>query len=284
MLFQFELMDVDSGPGGKWNVVPFKLTDFKRIMSKWQYGLGHGKGWNSLYMNNHDQPRMVSRFGDDQQYRLESAKMLGTLLHTLQGTPYVYQGEEIGMTNVKFDSIEQYQDIETHNMYNEKVHQEGQDPAKVMQSIYIKGRDNARTPMQWDDSPNAGFTTGKPWLAVNPNYQQINAKQAVGDPNSIYNYYKRLIQTRRDNLVLIYGEFDELLVDSEVFYAYTRTLGEERALVVLNFTGGEQRFELPEVVAYAGTQLLISNYEVDPAQDIKSFTARPYEARVYRLS
>ncbi|PWK16315.1 glycoside hydrolase family 13 protein [Tumebacillus permanentifrigoris] len=284
MLFQFELMDIDSGPGGKWNVVPYTLTDFKRIMSKWQYGLGRGKGWNSLYLNNHDQPRMVSRFGDDSTYRLESAKMLGTLLHTLQGTPYIYQGEEIGMTNVKFDTIEHYQDIETHNMYNEKVHQEGQDPAKVMESIYIKGRDNARTPMQWDDSEHAGFTTGTPWLQVNPNYPQINAKQAVSDPNSIYNYYKRLIQTRRDNLVLVYGEFDELLSDSETFYAYTRTLNEERVLVILNFTCSDQAFELPKEVTYQTAELLISNYEVDPAQDIRNFTTRPYEARVYRLN
>ncbi|KEO83387.1 glycoside hydrolase family 13 protein [Tumebacillus flagellatus] len=282
MLFQFELMDIDSG-NGKWDVRPYKLTDLKRILSKWQYGLGHGKGWNSLYMNNHDQPRMVSRFGDDRTFRLESAKMLGTLLHTQQGTPYVYQGEEIGMTNVKFESIDQYQDIETLNMYHEKVNQQGADPAKVMESIYIKGRDNARTPMQWDDSPNAGFTTGTPWLQVNPNYTEINAKQAVSDPNSIYNYYKRLIQTRKNNLVLIYGEFDELLKDSETFYVYTRTLGDERALIVLNFTKTDQTFELPSDVTYNGFELLISNYDVDPTQDIRTFTTRPYEARVYRL-
>lgn len=283
MLFQFELMDIDAGPGGKWNVTPFQLTDFKRIMSKWQYGLGHGKGWNSLYLNNHDQPRMVSRFGDDGRYRLESAKMLGTLLHTMQGTPYVYQGEELGMTNVQFATIAEYRDIETLNMFHEKVHEQGQDVAHVMNTIYIKGRDNARTPMQWDASANAGFTSGTPWIAVNPNYTEINAEQAVSDPHSIYHYYKRLIATRKANLVLVYGEFEELLADSEEFYAYTRTLEEDRALIVLNFTGEEQEFLLPSHVHYAGYDLLISNYEVDSAQDISCFTARPYEARVYRL-
>lgn len=282
MLFQFELMDIDSG-NGKWDVRPYKLTDLKRILSKWQYGLGHGKGWNSLYMNNHDQPRMVSRFGDDQMYRVESAKMLGTLLHTQQGTPYVYQGEEIGMTNVQFDSIDEYRDIETLNMYNEKVHEQGADPAEVMKTIYIKGRDNARTPMQWEDAPHAGFTTGTPWLQVNPNYREINAKQAVADPNSIYNYYKRLIQTRKHNLVLIYGEFEELLQDSEQFYVYTRTLGEERALIVLNFTNQAHTFSLPTDVTYDRAELLISNYEVENAQEVRLYTARPYEARVYRL-
>ncbi|MBL0385393.1 alpha-glucosidase [Tumebacillus sp. ITR2] len=282
MLFQFELMDVDSGHG-KWDIIPYKLTDLKRILSKWQYGLGHGKGWNSLYMNNHDQPRMVSRFGNDETYRLQSAKMLGTLLHTQQGTPYVYQGEELGMTNVKFDSIDQYKDIETLNMYHEKVHEQGVDPAHVMLTIYIKGRDNARTPMQWDDSANAGFTTGTPWIEVNPNYTEINAKQAVSDPNSIYNYYKRLIRTRKDNLVLVYGEFDELLADSETFYAYTRTLDNERALVVLNFTAQDQTFTLPSEITYTGFELLISNYDLDATQDIRTFTTRPYEARVYRL-
>lgn len=179
MVFHFELMDVDSGPHGKWDLKPWDLRDIKRIIAKWQTGL-EGKGWNSLYLNNHDQPRMLSRFGDDRTYRKESGKMLATLLHTLQGTPYIYQGEELGMTNVRFASIESYKDIETLNMFAEQL-AAGRDEADIMNAIYAKGRDNGRTPMQWDGSEHAGFTTGTPWIAVNPNYPDINAEQAVND-------------------------------------------------------------------------------------------------------
>jgi len=283
MVFQFELMDIDSGPGGKWDVKPWTLKDFKGIMSKWQYGL-QGRGWNSLYMSNHDQPRPVSRFGDDKNYRLESAKMLGTLLHTQQGTPYIYQGEEIGMTNVHFKTIEDYQDIETLNMWREKVVQGGADPAQVLAAIHVKGRDNARTPMQWNDSPHAGFTTGTPWLQVNPNYQWINVEQARQDPNSIYHYYRKLIQNRREHLVLVYGDFREILADSDSIYAYVRTLGDERALVILNFFGTPTEFVMPEDINYDRAELLISNYEVDPAENLLRFELRPYEARVYKLT
>lgn len=190
MVFHFELMDVDSGPGGKWNVQPWKLADIKSIISKWQVALD-GKGWNSLYMNNHDQPRMLSRFGDDKLFPKESGKMLATLLHTLQGTPYIYQGEEIGMTNVQFASIDDYKDIEIVNMYKEYL-AAGHSEEKIMNSIYIKGRDNGRTPMQWNSEPQAGFTTGNPWLAVNPNYKDINVEKALADPDSIFHYYKKL--------------------------------------------------------------------------------------------
>ena len=182
MLFQFEHMDLDRDPGGmsaKWSLKRWDLLDLKRVMTRWQSDL-EGKGWNSLYLSNHDQPRSVSRFGDDGQYRVQSAKLLGTFLHMLQGTPYVYQGEEIGMTNVRFPSIDDYRDIETLNMYQEFVHIRGIDPAIVMAGIHAKSRDNARTPMQWDDSPNAGFTTGTPWIGVNPNYPQINVRARAG--------------------------------------------------------------------------------------------------------
>ena len=282
MVFQFEHMDIDSGPGGKWDVTPWKLTDLKRIMGKWQTGL-HGKGWNSLYLCNHDQPRSVSRFGDDARFRLESAKMLGTMLHTLQGTPYVYQGEELGMTNVKFATLDEYKDIETLNMYRDKVIEGGESHDKIMNAIYIKGRDNARTPMQWDASANAGFTTGTPWIAVNPNYTEIHAQQAVSDPNSVFNYYKKLIQNRRDHLVFVYGDYRSIHEENDRIYSYLRMWNDERALVVLNFFAEPVEFELPEEIGFADKELLISNYEVDVSQDIRRFALRPYEARAYRL-
>jgi oligo-1,6-glucosidase len=282
MIFTFEHMDIDSGPGGKWDLKPWKLADLKDVMSKWQKGL-EGKGWNSLYLNNHDQPRMVSRFGNDSEYRLESAKMLGTFLHMMQGTPYIYQGEELGMTNVRFENIDDYNDLEILNMYREKVIEGGQDAAKVMESIYVKGRDNARTPMHWDDSENAGFTTGTPWLKMNPNFTEINAKYALEDSNSIYYYYQKLIKLRKEHDIIVYGNYDLILDEHEEIYAYTRTLGEEKLLVVLNFFSDTPEFKLPEGIQYSTKQLLISNYEVNENTDIQSFSLRPYEARVYLL-
>ncbi|MEW4285607.1 glycoside hydrolase family 13 protein [Priestia koreensis] len=282
MVFQFEHMDLDGGPEGKWDLRPLKLTDLKNSLSKWQTGLD-GKGWNSLYLNNHDQPRMVSRFGNDQKYRVESAKMLATMLHMLQGTPYIYQGEELGMTNIKLDSINDYKDIETLNMYREKVVEGHADEQKVMNSIYVKGRDNARTPIQWDDSENAGFTTGTPWLAVNENYQYINAKQAVLDENSIYHYYRELIQLRKQHDIIVYGSYELLLPDDEELYVYTRTLGDEKLLVLLNFTGDEKTFMLPSGISYSKKEVLISNYPVDVDASIEQLGLKPYEARVYKL-
>lgn len=282
MVFQFEHMDLDGGPEGKWDLRPLKLTDLKNSLSKWQTGLD-GKGWNSLYLNNHDQPRMVSRFGNDQKYRVESAKMLATMLHMLQGTPYIYQGEELGMTNIKLDSINDYKDIETLNMYREKVVEGHADEQKVMNSIYVKGRDNARTPIQWDNSENAGFTTGTPWLAVNENYQYINAKQAVLDENSIYHYYRELIQLRKQHDIIVYGSYELLLPDDEELYVYTRTLGDEKLLVLLNFTGDEKTFMLPSGISCSKKEVLISNYPVDVDASIEQLGLKPYEARVYKL-
>ncbi|MCA0174015.1 glycoside hydrolase family 13 protein [Bacillus sp. RAR_GA_16] len=281
MVFQFEHVDLDSGDG-KWDVQLLKLKDLKDTFTKWQKGL-EGAGWNSLYLNNHDQPRMVSRFGDDTTYRIESAKMLATFLHTLQGTPYIYQGEELGMTNVHFDSIDEYKDIETLNMYKEKVEQDKEDPDKVMQAIYKKGRDNARTPMQWDDSLHAGFTTGDPWIKVNPNYKEINAEAAVNDPDSVYQYYKELIRLRKENPILVYGQYDLLLENHEQIYAYTRKYEGETLLVILNFSDQESEFVLPEELEHGGKSLLISNYEVDEREGIERFRLRGYEARVYKL-
>lgn len=283
MIFTFEHMDIDSGPGGKWDLKPWKLADLKAVMSKWQKGL-EDRGWNSLYLNNHDQPRMVSRFGDDAEYRNESAKMLGTFLHMMQGTPYIYQGEEIGMTNVKFESIEDYNDLEILNMYREKVTEGGQDVAKVMESIYVKGRDNARTPMHWDDSENAGFTSGKPWLKVNPNYKEINAKIALEDSNSIYYYYQNLIKLRKEYDIIVYGNYDLILEEHDQIYAYTRRLGNETLLVILNFYAENPNFQLPENISFKSKQLIISNYDVSENEDIQSISLRPYEARVYLLN
>ncbi|MCM3121731.1 MULTISPECIES: alpha-glucosidase [unclassified Mesobacillus] len=281
MVFQFEHVDLDSGPGGKWDLKPLQLTDLKKNFTKWQMGL-EDIGWNSLYLNNHDQPRMVSRFGNDKQYRVESAKMLATFLHMLKGTPYVYQGEEIGMTNVRFDSIDDYKDIETLNMYDEKVNQQGEDPAKVMESIYVKGRDNARTPFQWDDSEHGGFTTGTPWIQVNPNYPQINARQAVADENSIYHYYRKLIQLRKEQQIIVHGRYDILLPEDENIYVYTRTLSSQKLLVILNFTGEEQSFTLPADLQDKKSDVLVSNYEPAP-EYVSSIPLRPYEAIVYLL-
>jgi oligo-1,6-glucosidase len=281
MIFQFEHVDLDSGPGGKWDLKPLKLTDLKRSFTKWQKGLEE-EGWNSLYLNNHDQPRMVSRFGNDKEYRVESAKMLGTFLHMLKGTPYIYQGEEIGMTNVRFNSIQEYQDIETLNMYNEKVVQNGEDPAKVMESIYVKGRDNARTPFQWDESEHGGFTTGTPWLQVNPNYKEINAKLAVEDEHSIYHYYRQLIQLRKEYPIIVHGSYDLLVPDDEKIYVYTRAHESQTLLVALNFSSEQQSFNVPEELQGKQGKVLISNY--DGNVEIKPTLAlRPYEAIVYLI-
>jgi oligo-1,6-glucosidase len=282
MVFQFEHVGLDSGPGGKWDIRPWSLADLKKTMTKWQKEL-EGKGWNSLYLNNHDQPRAVSRFGDDGKYRVESAKMLATFLHMMQGTPYIYQGEELGMTNVRFPSIEDYRDIETLNMYKEHVEEYGEDPQTVMEKIYYKGRDNARTPMQWDDSENAGFTTGTPWIQVNPNYKEINAKAALADPNSVFHYYKKLIQLRKQHDIIVYGTYNLILEDDPYIYAYTRTLGNEKLIVITNFSGKNPVFRLPDDITYKTKELLISNYDVDETEELKKIHLRPWEARVYKI-
>lgn len=282
MTFHFQHMRVDARNNNKWDVKPFDLRELKEIMSIWQKKL-EGKGWNSLYLSNHDQARPVSRFGNDREYRVESAKMLGTWLHMMQGTPYIYQGEELGMTNVSFPSIEDHRCIETINMYKDATENQGKCPEDIMKSIYAKSRDNARTPMQWDDSPQAGFTTGKPWIMVNPNYKEINAMLAVADPNSIYHYYKKLIELRKTYPIVIYGKYDLILAEHEQIAAYTRTLGEEKLLVVTNFSKEQPKFHLPQGIFYQTYKVLISNYDIDKQEGISSFKLKPYEARVYLL-
>ncbi|MBQ1793866.1 MAG: alpha-glucosidase, partial [Peptostreptococcaceae bacterium] len=218
MVFHFELMDLPNA-SDKFYKKPYKLTDIKNIFMKWYDGL-ENIGWNSLFMNNHDQPRMVSRFGNDSKYRIESAKMLATLIHTFKGTPYIYQGEEIGMTNIYFDDIKKYRDIETINYYNEKIKNE--DEKSLIERIKITSRDNARTPMQWDNNLNGGFSKATPWIDVNPNYKQINVKESLEDSNSIFNYYKELIKLRHNNDTIVYGDVKLIYPENESIFAYTR--------------------------------------------------------------
>ena len=285
MLFQFEHVEMDmddSSDSPRWNSKPWSLLELKRIMTRWQKEL-EGKGWNSLYLSNHDQPRAVSRFGDDGRYRVESAKLLATFLHTLHGTPYVYQGEEIGMTNVAFPTIDDYRDMETRNMYQEFVEEKGIDRTVVMAIIHAKSRDNARTPMQWDASVHAGFSTGTPWIKVNPNYSEINVQRARIDPDSVLHYYRKLIRLRREHPVIVHGCYDLLLEAHKQVYAFTRTWKNERLLVILNFSPDAPVFTLPSHIYFTNKELLIGNYSVDTGEDIKLLTLRPYEARIYRL-
>lgn len=284
MVFQFEHMGLDADPGAPlgWGWRRWGLLELKQIMTRWQKDL-EGKGWNSQYLSNHDQPRQVSRFGDDDHYRVESAKLLATFLHLLQGTPYIYQGEEIGMTNIAFPSIEDYRDIWTLNAYREMVEEKGMDQKAFMELVHKKSRDNARTPMQWDDSANAGFTTGMPWIGVNPNYHEINAAQALADSQSIFYYYQRLIRLRKADPVIVYGQYDLILDDHPEIYAFTRSLEDDCLLVILNFTANTPVFVLPDDLSAENSASLIANYPVDGAEDIRQLTLRPFEARVYRL-
>lgn len=270
MVFQFEHICLDQQPGGeKWDVCELSLPALKECFCRWQQGLHH-EGWNSLFLNNHDLPRIVSRWGDDGEYRVESAKMLATMLHGMQGTPYIYQGEELGMTNIRLD-IDRYVDLEIRNIYRERT-EKGYTPEEVMTSIWARGRDNARTPMQWTDGPNAGFTTGTPWLPVNPNCAWINAEDALADPNSVFHHYRRLIQLRKTYPVFRDGTFTLLCPEDETVFAYTRDTEVEHLLVVCNFSGEEAAFEWPE--EFRNGQVLVSNYK-DASQ-----TLRPYEAKM----
>ncbi|WP_370831922.1 alpha-glucosidase [Clostridium sp.] len=280
MVFQFEHISLDKIPRkNKWDLKELDLRDLKRVFSKWQTELD-GEGWNSLFWNNHDLPRIVSRWGNDKEYRVKSAKMLGTLLHGLKGTPYIYQGEEIGMTNIKFDTIEEYNDIEIRNMYKERIAR-GFTHEEIMESIYAKGRDNARTPVQWDNTENAGFTTGKPWLKVNENYRDVNVENALKDKDSIFYHYKKLIDIRRNNESIIYGDYELLDPEDKNIYAYRRRFNGDNILVVCNF------YEKPVEFNFKGDcnrtpEILISNYK-DSSIEITNLKLRPYEAIMYRI-
>ena len=273
MVFQFEHVDCVQGPIGKWSDEKPKLSALRPILNKWQYEL-EGKAWNSLYWDNHDQQRVVSRFGNDSdQFRVVSAKMLATCLHMMKGTPYIYQGEEIGMTNVYFDRLEDYRDIESINAYHQYVDSGIVSPEKMMSYLKFISRDNARTPMQWNDKENAGFTTGTPWIKVNPNYTTINTEAALADPDSVFYYYQKLIQLRHTLPIVVYGTFHGLLEDSETIYAYTRTLDDQTLTIACNFTDTEQPCDLFE---HGAGKELISNYA-----EHKAGVLQPYEARVF---
>lgn len=256
MVFQFEHVSLDNGPRGQITHLRTRLTDFKRIMSRWQDGLAED-GWNSLYLSNHDQPRSVSRFGSDGRYRVRSAKTLATCLHMMKGTPYVYQGEELGMTNAPFATLEDFRDLDTINLFQEMLQEHRGTYDQLMEFFQRKSRDNARTPMQWDAGENAGFTTGTPWLMVNPNYREINAEAALADPDSIFYHYQALIRLRHTQEVVREGRYDLLLPDSESLYVYTRTTDTQQLLVICSFSEEEEPFQVPE--AFLTGQILLSN-------------------------
>ena len=273
MVFQFEHIGLDQKEGGeKWDLAPLPFKKLKKIMARWQNEL-YNCGWNSLFWDNHDLPRIVSRWGNDREYRVESAKMLAILLHGMQGTPYIYQGEELGMTNVQYD-IEDYKDCEIINMYHERL-EKGYSKDEIMKSIYAKGRDNARTPMQWDDTENAGFTTGTPWIKVNDNYDKINARSQVDDPDSIFSCYRKLVQLRKDYPVFVDGKFTLLLEDDENIFAYSRKNEEKTMIVVCNFF--DKEIPMPLAKECGDMEVLISNYKDTSDMSV----LRPYEARMY---
>ena len=273
MVFQFEHIGLDQKEGGdKWDLAPLPFKKLKTTMAHWQNEL-YNCGWNSLFWNNHDLPRIVSRWGNDREYRVESAKMLAILLHGMQGTPYIYQGEELGMTNVQYD-IEDYKDCEIINMYHERL-EKGYSKDEIMKSIYAKGRDNARTPMQWDDTENAGFTTGTPWIKVNDNYDKINARSQVDDPDSIFSCYRKLVELRKDYPVFVDGKFTLLLEDDENIFAYSRKNEEKTMIVVCNFF--DKEIPMPLAKECGDMEVLISNYKDTSDMSV----LRPYEARMY---
>jgi oligo-1,6-glucosidase len=280
MVFQFEHVELDRDPSDRLAALPLRLTSLKASLARWQAGLA-AAGWNSLYFGNHDQPRAVSRYGsDDPAHREASAKLLATVLHLHRGTPYVYQGEELGMTNYPFTSAGEIADIESRHYYRQAV-DAGQDPARALAALRRRSRDNARTPMQWDASPHAGFTTGTPWLPVNPNYPGINAAAQAGDPDSVLSYYRRLIALRHDLPVVAEGDFTLLLPDDERIWAFTRRLGATELLVVANLSDSPAGAEIPAGRDWAAAELLLSNY---PPPAAATFVLRAWEARVYRHS
>ena len=276
MVFQFEHVTLDHG-ASKWDVRPLDLRELKRSLGRWQEGLAES-GWNSLYWNNHDQPRAVSRFGDDGAFRVRSATALATVLHLHRGTPYVFQGEELGMTNVPFAGLDDFRDLESINHVHEAV-ELGADPDELLTALRTMSRDNARTPMQWDASPHAGFTTGEPWIAVNPNHVAINAEESIADPDSVFHHYRRLIALRHEEPVVAHGDFRMLLPDDPAIYAFTRTFEGVTLLVVANLSGAEVTVDLPDAEAWGDEELVLTNLTGDGS--LPGVLA-PWEARVLR--
>lgn len=272
MVFQFENQALDQEPGKeKWDVRPLDLGELKKVLIKWQTEIDFNHAWNSLFWENHDIPRVISRWGNDQEYRVQCAKMFAIILHLMRGTPYIYNGEEIGMTNCPVKSIDEVEDIESINMYHERLEQ-GYKRADLINSINVKGRDNARRPMQWSNEENAGFTSGNPWLKVNPNYQKINVKAALADLDSIFYTYQKLIKLRHENPVVVDGDFELVENTGDSVLAFWRKLGSEKWLIVANLSGDRQRFNLDNDFK----EVLISNYEKQDS--LKNIILKPYEA------
>ena len=283
MAFSFHHLKVDYPNGEKWTKAPFDFVELKRIFSKWQIGMYEGNGWNATFWNNHDQPRALSRFGNDKEYHRESAKMLATVLHGLQGTPYIYQGEEFGMTNPYFDDISKYRDVESTNNYKILLNK-GCSEEEAIEILMQKSRDNSRTPVQWNDSENAGFTTGTPWIGVPENYKKINAEVALKDKNSIFYHYKKLIDLRRNEELMITGRYEDIDLENESVYAYKR-VGENGELVVIsNFYEPEVEFELEGngVTGLENAKILLSNYETEPEIKDGKIILKPYESTIFK--
>ncbi|MED4454807.1 alpha-glucosidase [Metabacillus fastidiosus] len=277
MVFQFEHLDL----WGKDVTTGIDIQELKKTFTHWQKGL-ESFGWNALFLENHDQPRSVSTWGNSEEYRVESAKSLATMFFLMQGTPFIYQGQEIGMTNVKYSAITDYDDVATKNLYIEE-RARGKSHEEIMEIIWKNGRDNSRTPMQWTDEINAGFTTGKPWLPVNSNYCSINVKQSLQDPDSIYHYYKKMIELRKEHETLIYGSYDPVLEEHDKIFAYTRTLNDDVFLIMANLFEEKASFAFPKSLRKKERQLLLSNYNVKQEEDLKKVIFKPFEARVYLL-
>lgn len=283
MTFSFHHLKVDYPGGQKWTDAPMDFLALKDILTHWQVGMAEGGGWNAVFWCNHDQPRVVSRFGDDGEHRVASAKMLATAVHLLQGTPYIYQGEEFGMTNPHFTSIQQYRDVESLNAYRE-LREAGKSEEEVLGILDRKSRDNSRTPVQWDDSPHAGFTRGEPWIEVAANYPEVNAAAAVADPDSVFHHYRRLIELRKTDPLVTTGRYELLDREHPSVYAYLRRGEDEALLVVNNFYADPVNWELPsEATGYGTRELVIANLP-DPAFDGAAVTLRPYESVVLRLT
>ncbi|MEQ2528408.1 alpha,alpha-phosphotrehalase [Bacillaceae bacterium CLA-AA-H227] len=281
MTFNFHHLKVDYPNGEKWTKADFDFQELKNILSKWQVEMNKGDGWNALFWCNHDQPRVVSRFGNDEEYHNESAKMLATAIHMMQGTPYIYQGEEFGMTNPKFNDIDEYRDVESLNMF-QIMKEEGRSEEEILEILKQKSRDNSRTPVQWNDEKNAGFTTGTPWIPTAPNYKEINAEKALEDKDSIFYHYQKLIQLRKEYDIITDGDYQLLLEDHQDIFAYVRSNPHEKLLVINNFYGKETTFELPESLNGDSVEILLSNYQ-DSSTDIQQIQLRPYESIVYLL-
>ncbi|WP_082232502.1 alpha,alpha-phosphotrehalase [Halobacillus massiliensis] len=283
MTFNFHHLKVDYPNGEKWTKAPFDFLQLKQILSTWQEEMHKGSGWNALFWCNHDQPRVLSRFGDDVNYPEESGKMLATTIHMMQGTPYIYQGEEFGMTNPNFESIEQYRDIESLNAY-QIMKEKGMQEEEILEILKQKSRDNSRTPVQWDSSQQAGFTEGTPWIPVADNYDQINAERVMGKQDSIFTYYQKLIELRKTHDIITYGDYSLIDEKNDRVFAYTRKSNDEALLVVNNFYGEETEFQLPADVKLEGeSRILISNYE-ESSKEYQNIILRPYESIVYHFT